>query len=213
MNSNNIDKVYSILSKEIPKYNVPVIDLIKVQTNDPFKVLIATILSARTKDSITHLAANRLFTKIKIFSDFNKYSQKEIENLIFPVGFYKTKAKHLKELPFAMKQFNNNIPKEIDELLKLPGVGRKTANLVQSVAFSIDAICVDTHVHKIMNRLGYINTKTPLETETQLRKQLPKKYWTKTNFYFVVLGQNICLPKNPKCNICPINKYCDKKIK
>jgi endonuclease III len=213
MNSNNIDKVYSILAKEIPKYNVPVIDLIKVQTNDPFKVLIATILSARTKDSVTHLAAKRLFAKVKTFSDFNKYSQKQIEDLIYPVGFYKTKAKHLKELPLVMKQFNNKIPKDIDDLLKLPGVGRKTANLVQSVAFSIYSICVDTHVHKIMNRLGYIDTRTPLETEMRLRKILPKKYWTKTNFYFVALGQNICLPRNPKCTICPISRYCDKKIK
>jgi len=213
MNNSNIDKVYSILSKEIPKYNVPVIDLIKVQTNDPFKVLIATILSARTKDSVTHLAANRLFTKVKSFKDLEKISESEIANLIYPVGFYKTKAKHLKELPLAMKQFNNKIPTKIDDLLKLPGVGRKTANLVQSVAFSIDSICVDTHVHKIMNRLGYISTKTPLETEMTLRNKLPKKYWKKTNFYFVALGQNICLPRNPKCNTCPINKYCDKKIK
>jgi len=213
MDNSNIDKVYFILAKEIPKYNVPVIDLIKVQTNDPFKVLIATILSARTKDSVTHLAANRLFTKVKSFKDLKKISQMEIEKLIYPVGFYKIKAKHLKELPLVMKLFKGKIPNTIEDLLKLPGVGRKTANLVQSVAFSIDAICVDTPVHKIMNRLGYISTKTPLETEMILRKKLPKKYWKKTNFYFVALGQNICLPRNPKCNICPINKYCDKKIK
>jgi len=210
MNS-NIDKIYTILEKEIPKYNVPVIDLIKVQTNDPFKILIATILSARTKDSVTHKAASRLFEKIKSFSDFNKYSQEEIEKMIFPVGFYKTKAKHLKELPKAIKEFNNNVPKELEKLLKLPGVGRKTANLVLSVAFNKDAICVDTHVHRITNRLKFVNTLTPYETEIKLSKNLPKKYWKKTNFYFVALGQNICLPINPKCNICPINKYCPNK--
>lgn len=204
------DLIFKILSKEISKYNVPIVDLIKVQTNDPFKILIATILSARTKDSVTHLAADRLFTKIKSFKDFNNYSQKEIEQLIFPVGFYKTKAKHLKELPLAMKQFNNKIPNTIDELIKLPGVGRKTANLVRSVAFGKDAICVDTHVHRISNRIGFIKTNTPFESEMQLRKTLPTKYWKKINFYFVALGQNICLPRNPKCNICPINKYCEK---
>lgn len=207
-----LNKIFSILSKEIPKYNVPIIDLIKVQTNDPFKILIATILSARTKDSTTHKAAEKLFAKIKTFNDFNQFSQKEIEKLIYPVGFYKTKAKHLKELPLAMKQFKGKIPQTIDELIKLPGVGRKTANLVMSVAFSIDAICVDTHVHRISNRIGFIDTTTPFESEMQLQKILPKKYWRKINFYFVALGQNICLPRSPKCSICPINKYCEQLI-
>ncbi len=206
------DKIFFILDKEIPKYNVPVIDLIKVQTNDPFKILIATILSARTKDSTTHNAAEKLFSKIKTFDDFNKFSQLQIEKLIYPVGFYKTKAKHLKLLPEAIKQFNNKIPQTIDELIKLPGVGRKTANLVMSVAFNEDAICVDTHVHRISNRIGFIKTITPFESEMQLRKILPIKYWKKINFYFVAQGQNICLPRGPKCNICPINKYCEKHI-
>jgi len=206
------DLIFNILNKAIPKYNVPIIDLIKVQTNDPFKILIATILSARTKDTVTHLAANRLFEKVKSFKDLNKISEKEISRLIYPVGFYKTKAKHLKELPLAMKQFANKIPQDIESLLKLPGVGRKTANLVVSVAFNKDAICVDTHVHRISNRIGFIKTNTPFESEMQLRKILPKKYWKKINFYFVAFGQNICLPRNPKCNICPVNKYCEQKI-
>jgi endonuclease III len=207
------DLIFKILDNEIPKYNVPVVDLIKVQTNDPFKILIATILSARTKDSTTHLAAERLFKKVKQFSDFNNYSREEVEKLIYPVGFYKTKAKHLKELPLAMKQFQGKIPNTIDDLIKLPGVGRKTANLVMSVAFGKDAICVDTHVHRISNRIGFIKTTSPFQSEMQLRKILPTKHWKRINFYFVALGQNICLPRNPKCNICPINKYCEKNIK
>ena len=132
------DSIFKVLTQEIPKYNVPVIDLIKVQTNDPFKILIATILSTRTKDSTTHKAAERLFTKIKNFDDFNNYTQKEIEKIIYPVGFYKTKAKHLKELPLAMKQFKGKIPQNIPDLIKLPGAGRKTANLVMNIAFGKD---------------------------------------------------------------------------
>lgn len=213
MNSTEkINKIFSILKKEVPKYNVPVIDLIKVQTKDPFKILIATILSARTKDTITYKCAKRLFKKAKNFHELRLLSQKDIEQLIYPVGFYKTKAKHLKELSYKIKMFNEKIPKNIPDLLKLPGVGRKTANLVLAVAFEKDAICVDTHVHRISNRLGYIKTKTPFDTEMALRKKLPKKYWKMINFYFVALGQNICLPRKPKCGICPINKYCKKRI-
>jgi len=206
-----IDAVFSILKKEVPKYNVPVVDLINVQTNDPVKVLLATILSARTKDATTAKAAARLFTKVKKISDLDALSVTEVEKLIYPVGFYKTKARHLKQLPSVLKEkFDDKIPRAVEELIHLPGVGRKTANLVVAVAFEDDAICVDTHVHKIFNRLGYVKTKNPFETEKALRKKLPKKYWKLTNRLFVAFGQNMCTPVSPHCSICPIRKYCKR---
>ena len=209
----NIDKVYKILKKEVINYDVPVVDIIQVQTKDPFKVLITTILSARTKDETTHTAVKKLFIKIKKIKDLEKISKKEIEEIIYPVGFYKTKAKNLKLLPKILsKKFNNKIPETVEELIKLPGVGRKTANLVVAVAFDKHAICVDTHVHRIMNRLGYIKTKNPHETEMKLRKKLHRKYWKNINSILVAFGQNTCRPISPFCSRCPIQKEC-KKIK
>ena len=153
----DIDAIYKILKKEVEPYNVPVVDLIEIQTKDPFKVLIATILSARTKDETTAKACEKLFSKIKSAEDLNNFSEKEIQRLIYPVGFYKTKAKYLKKLPRILKEeFGGKIPSEIDDLLKLPGVGRKTANLVRAVAFKKPAMAIDVHCHRIFNRLGYI---------------------------------------------------------
>lgn len=207
----DIGKVHNILKKEVVKYNVPIVDLIQVQTKDPFKVLVTTILSARTNDSTTAAAAKKLFAKVKNPSDLKKLGKKEIEKLIYPVGFYKNKAKHLKKLPKILKEkFNNKVPDNIDDLLKLPGVGRKTANLVVVIAFNKHGVCVDTHVHKIMNRLGYVRTKTPNKTEMVLRKKLPESYWKTFNSIFVAFGQNICRPINPKCSICPVRQYCNR---
>jgi len=209
----NIDSIYKILNKKVKDYKVPIVDLVEARTKNPFKILVATILSARTKDEVTAKASAKLFKKINNSSDFNKLTVKQIEKLIYPVGFYKNKAKYLKKLPVVLKEkFNNKIPKTIEELIELPGVGRKTANLVMAVAFKIPAICVDVHVHRIMNRFGYIKTKNPLETEMTLRKKLPKKYWLKINYIIVAFGQNLCKPINPQCDICPIYKYC-KRIK
>ena len=207
----DIDSVYSILKKEVKNYKVPVVDLVEIQTKDPFKVLLATILSARTKDETTLKAVKKLFLKVKRPSDLKKVSKKEIEKLIYPVGFYHNKAEHLKKFPLVLKrEFNNVIPSTVEELVKLPGVGRKTANLVVAVAFNKPAICVDTHVHTITNRLGYVNTKNPLKTELQLRKKLPKKYWITFNSILVAFGQNLCRPVSPFCSKCPINRYCNK---
>lgn len=206
----DIHSVYKILKNEVAKYRVPVVDLVQIQTKDPFKVLVATILSARTKDETTVNACKKLFAKVKKIDDFNKLEVKEIEKLIFPVGFYHNKAKFLKQLPSTLKEkFNNNIPQTVDELIQLPGVGRKTANLVVAIAFNKPAICVDVHVHRISNRLGYIKTKTPFESEMALRKKLPKQYWTTYNSILVAFGQFLCRPINPHCNICPITKYCN----
>jgi endonuclease III len=207
--SAEIEDVYKILAKEFAAHRAPVVDLIEAQTRDPFKVLVATILSARTLDETTTAASLRLFERAKNPQELRKLTEKEIEKLIFPVGFYRMKAKHLKQLPDVLeKEFGGEIPQNVEELTKLPGVGRKTANLVVAVAFKKPAVCVDIHVHRIFNRLGYIKTKTPLETEMELRRIFPKKFWTTFNSYFVSFGQNTCRPVNPKCDKCPISCYC-----
>ncbi len=201
-----IDKIYKLLKKEVLSYRLPAADAIHLQTNDPFKVLVATILSARTKDEVTVSAANRLFSKVKDIEDLKKLKLREIEKLIYPVGFYKTKAAYLHKLPTYLS--GNKIPDNIGDLVKLPGVGRKTANLVLTISFKKHAICVDTHVHRIVNRIGYVSTETPYQTEMELRKKLPKKYWKNINSILVAFGQNICRPLSPFCSRCVIRKYC-----
>jgi len=205
-----LDKIYSILKTEVQQYKTPVVDLIEIQTKNPFKVLVSTIISARTKDKTTLEASERLFKNVSKVQDLNKLSLADIEALIYPVGFYRQKAKYLKQLPEKIKEFNDQVPDSIEELIKLPGVGRKTANLVLAVAFKKPAICVDTHVHRIMNRLAYVKTKTPFETEMILRKKMPKKYWLDINSILVAFGQSICTPLSPWCSRCPIEKYCTK---
>ncbi len=207
----NIDKVYKALKKEFEKFQTPIVDTIEAQTKDPFKILVTTILSARTKDETTSKVVKTLFSVIEKPEDFEKYTFEEIEELIYPVGFFRNKAIHLKRLPKVLKEtFNNIIPDEIEDLIKLPGVGRKTANLVRTIAFKKPAICVDVHVHRITNRLGYVQTKTPFETEMALRNKLPKKYWLMFNSYLVAFGQNHCTPRNPKCSSCVIYDECER---
>jgi len=209
MQITEIKKIYSVLDKGLEKYPLPFAENVCLTYKKPFFVLIATILSARTLDKTTAVVCRRLFVKVKNFEDLKKISQKELEKLLYPVGFYKTKAKHLKELLSVVKEkFNGKVPEEIEQLLELPGVGRKTANLVVSVAFGKPGICVDTHVHRIANLLEIVNTKTPLETEMELRKILPKELWNKTNYLFVTLGQNICYSRKPNCVVCPVKKLC-----
>jgi endonuclease III len=206
----DIPAVNRALKKEYEAHNAPIIELIQAQTRSPFKVLVGTILSARTKDETTAQAVRKLFAEVSEPADFRKLTVKQIEKLIFPVGFYHTKAKHLKQLPDALdREFDGKIPDTIDGLCKLPGVGRKTANLVVTVAFDKYGICVDVHVHRITNRLGLIKTKTPLETEMKLREILPKRYWKNWNSYLVSFGQTRCKPISPNCDGCPITKFCD----
>lgn len=205
----DIRAVYEILKQEFTRVRTPVVDLIEEQTKDPFKVLVATILSARTKDETTTLATRKLFSEVDHPDDLEALSVERIEELIFPVGFYRNKAKHLKALPGVLRdEFNGEIPQTMEGLLKLPGVGRKTANLVLAVGFKIPAVCVDVHVHRIMNRLGYVQTKTPAETEIALRETMPWDLWLMFNSYFVAFGQNHCRPRNPHCDTCPIIQHC-----
>ncbi len=204
-------KVLQILEKEYPKWNAPVVTLLAQHTKDPYKVLISTIISLRTKDEVTAKASERLFKLADNPYDMVKLSEEEIAKAIYPAGFYKNKAKNILEISKTLiEKYNGKVPDKLEELLKLKGVGRKTANLVLSLGFNKPAICVDIHVHRICNRLGFVKTKTPEETEFELMKKVPKKYWGKINNLLVAFGQTICKPVSPLCSKCPVEKYCEK---
>ncbi len=210
MTIKNIPAVNRALKKEFASNKAPIIDLVAIQTEDPFMVLVGTILSARTKDACTAAACGRLFDKLTTPEGLEKISQKELEKTIYPVGFFRDKAKHLKKLPEVLNEkFNGVIPNTVEELCELPGVGRKTANLVVALGFNKPAICVDVHVHRICNRLGLLETKKPYDTEMKLREILPKRYWITWNSYLVSFGQTRCAPRNPNCEGCPIRSLCD----
>ncbi len=206
----DLERVLPLLEKEVAGYRVPVVDLIAVQTRDPFRVLVATILSARTRDEVTARAAARLFARAPEIAGLARLEEQEIARLIRPVGFFRSKASYLARLPAALARFGNAVPDEIDSLLTLPGVGRKTANLVRAVAFNKPAICVDTHVHRIMNIWGYVDTRNPLATEMALRKKLPPKYWIRINGLLVAFGQGTCKPVRPLCDRCVISRLCPR---
>ncbi len=207
----DIDLFLATVADFVKDKQTPVVDLIAVQTEDPFKVLVATILSARTKDETTAAASARLFKYAPDCESLAILSEKRIAELIYPVGFYKTKARHLTLLPEALQPFGGHVPDTIDALITLPGVGRKTANLVVSVAFKKPAICVDTHVHRIMNIWQYVTTDTPLGTEMALRAKLPEKHWIGINSLLVAFGQFLCRPVGPHCDICPLLAKCPQR--
>ena len=211
MNDKDIHKIMKELLNVTKTMSMPVVTEIKLTTNkDAYKILISTMLSLRTKDSTTRDASMRLFEKAGNPKDMLKLSEEEIAKLIYPVGFYRVKAKNILEVSQTIiDDYNGKVPDEIDELLKLRGVGRKVANLVVTEAFDKYGICVDTHVHRISNRFGYVSTKKPEQTEFALRKKLPKKYWRVYNDTLVIYGQNLCKPINPLCNQCSVSKYCD----
>ena len=198
------------LKREYRSHRAPIIELIEAQTKDPFAVLVGTILSSRTKDACTAGAVRRLFAAGgNTPGGLKKLSVDTLEKLIYPVGFYREKAKHLKRLPTVLEErFGGVLPHTVEELCELPGVGRKTASLTVSVGFDLPAICVDVHVHRISNRLGLVSTSTPFETEMALREILPVKYWKTWNSHLVSFGQTRCDPVRPKCDGCPIKKFC-----
>ena len=216
MTVKDVAAVDRALKREFSAHDSPIIELIEAQTHDPFCVLVGTILSARTKDQCTAGAVRRLFAKAQgdLFrpEDLDRLSVKEIEKLIYPVGFFRDKARHLKALPKVLREkFGGKLPRTVEELCELPGVGRKTANLTVAVGFDLPAICVDVHVHRICNRLGLVQTKTPFETEMALRAILPERYWKTWNSHLVSFGQTRCGPIRPKCDGCPIAKFCKVK--
>lgn len=180
-----------------------------VENGDPFNILIGTILSARTKDENTTKVARKLFTKYKSVKALANAKVRDVEKIIKSTGFYHVKAKRIIEVASIINtQFNGKVPDDLDTLITLPGVGRKTANCVLVYAFEKPAIPVDVHVHRISNRLGLVNTKTPEETELELMKKVPERYWLEINDTFVMFGQNICKPISPMCNVCKIKKIC-----
>jgi endonuclease III len=207
----DLPAVSRLLKRAYAGQQAPVIELIKAQSDDPFRILVGTILSARTQDATTAAACRRLFAVVQSPSDLRGLSVPAIAGLIYPVGFYRTKAAHLKQLPDVLDaKFGGRIPETIDALCTLPGVGRKTANLVVSVAFDKPGICVDIHVHRISNRLGLVRTTTPLATEMALRALLPRRYWKAWNRHLVSFGQTVCRPVNPRCGTCPLRAYCER---
>ncbi len=178
---------------------------------NPFKVLISCILSLRTQDGTTGEASRRLFALASTPEAMASLSEDDIRKAIYPVGFYKVKAGRIKALSeIIVRKYNGRVPDTIDELLKLKGVGRKTANLVVTLAYNRPGICVDTHVHRITNRWGYVRTKTPEETEFVLREKLPRQYWKEINGLLVAFGQGICKPLSPLCSNCCIRDFCDR---
>jgi endonuclease-3 len=188
--------------------NVPIVTLI-AEKETPYQVLIGTILSARTKDETTAEACARLFKQAPTVRKLAGLTEQQLAKLIYPVGFYKTKAKHLKAAAdMLIAEFKGRVPDTLEDLLRLPGVGRKTANLVLGEAFNKHAICVDTHVHRISNRLGLLRTNTPAETEQALEQILPKRHWIRYNTYLVAHGQMVCKPISPLCSQCKIRSFC-----
>lgn len=204
-----IPMVMRLLKKESKNFKQPIVTEVAERDEDPFLVLISCILSLRTRDETTAKASERLFALADNPKAMLSLSTKQIEKAIYPVGFYKTKAKRIKEIcKKLLNEYRGKVPDDFDELMKFKGVGRKTANIVMVYGFNKAGLPIDTHCHRIPNRLGWIKTKTPEQTETELRKLLPKRYWHDFNDLFVQFGQNICKPVGPRCGKCPISVYC-----
>lgn len=190
---------------------LPAVSLVAVELQDPFSVLISTVISLRTKDDVTLKASRRLLDKAPDAFAMLRLSEEEIASLIFPAGFYKRKAIQIKNIAKTLvEQYGGKVPADADLLMKLPGVGIKTANLTLNLGFGIDAICVDCHVHQISNRLGWISTKTPEESEKVLQTIMPKRFWIPLNELLVSYGQEVCTSVSPKCSMCPENARCPK---
>lgn len=210
----HVDRVFRLLKQEMTKYDQPTVSRSKWDAivNTPFTTLISCILSLRTKDEVTEQASIRLLKKYNTPEKLVKLSEKQIASLIYPVGFYKTKAKRLREISKSLiENYSSEVPKDFDELLKLKGVGKKTAAIAMVYGHKIDSfIPVDIHVHVIANRLGWIKSKNPDETMDELMRVIPRKYWYDLNDLFVTFGQNICITISPWCSRCPIEKYCPK---
>lgn len=213
LNEAYFDRIFFNFQGKLKELNkvLPAVSYVAITQNDPYCVLISTILSLRTKDDVTLQASVRLFNTASNPADMLRLSAQQIEKLIFPTGFYKTKAQRILEISqILMDKYNGKVPDTVEELLALPGVGIKTANLTLNLGFGIDAICVDCHVHQISNRMGWIKTSTPEESEKVLQTVMPKKYWIPLNELLVSYGQEVCTSVSPKCSMCPENAYCPK---
>ena len=206
----NIVEGLKKLKKAVRKFRTPSVTVI-AKKNDPFAVLVSCIISLRTRDEVTELASARLFALAKLPAELLELSNAKIEKAIYPAAFYRNKTKSLKELcQVLVKEYSGKVPDQLEELLKLKGVGRKTANLTLILGHNKPGICVDIHVHRISNRWGYVKTKSPNETEMVLREILPKRFWKGYNDLLVSFGQNLCKPVSPFCSSCPVEDQCPK---
>jgi endonuclease-3 len=212
MRQEQIHAAIRIVKREIRQWQEPVVGVVARESDrDPFRILISCLLSLRTKDKTTSEASARLFALAHTPASLLKISLKKIEQAIYPVGFYHTKAKSIHAICRRLLEvYGGNVPDSIEELVTLSGVGRKTANLVVTVGYGKPGICVDIHVHRISNRWGYVKTKTPEATEEALRRKLPKQYWITFNDLLVPYGQNLCQPVSPHCSKCKLIEYCEQ---
>jgi len=211
MDNEAVTEVIRRLRQERPSWDDPYVTELAETAHDPFRVLIATLLSLRTKDEVTAAASRRLFALATTPAAMAELPTEKIAQAIYPVGFYKTKAKTIKEVCRELiARFDSRVPDTIAELCSLKGVGRKTANLVLSLGYGKEAICVDTHVHRISNRLGYVRTKTPQQTESALQEKLPRDFWSFYNSLLVAFGRHVCLPLSPLCSRCPVLQLCER---
>ena len=211
MRHEDIHTVLRIVRRDIKKWSDPVVGIVASQSASPFLILIACVLSLRTKDQTTNEACQRLFALAHDPATMRRLSLRRLEQAIYPVGFYRTKAKQIRQIcDRLLKAYGGKVPDSIDELLTLNGVGRKTANLVVTVGYKKPGICVDIHVHRICNRWGYVNTRKPEETEIVLRSQLPQRYWMTFNDLLVPFGQNLCRPISPFCSQCKLSSFCQR---
>ena len=210
MHDEDIHSVIRILKKDLQGY-LPPVGRMAAEGRTPFQVLVAVVMSSRTKDEVSGPAAERLFARADTPEKMLELGEKEVARAIYPTGFYNTKARNIISLSRGLiDRYEGKVPDSIEELLTLPGVGRKTANLVVSLAFGGAGICVDVHVHRISNRLGYVKTRTPAETERALRAKLPKRHWAVYNTIMVGHGQKACRPVSPFCSRCPVFRFCDR---
>ena len=208
------DKVFTLFSKELEASGAPLpsVSIMAERDNDPYSVLVSTIISLRTKDSVTLEASRRLLSRCPDVDSLAEADPEEIAELIKPAGFYRRKGEQLKRIATILRdEYDSDIPPDMDRIMALPGVGIKTASLVLNLGFGIDAICVDCHVHQIANRMGWVSTKTPEDTEKALREILPRRFWIPLNELLVRYGQHVCLPVSPYCSRCPMAEECARK--
>lgn len=211
MNQKNISKVMQILEKYFNYRERTTLNRMRKNKEQAFKILISCLLSLRARDENTEKVSQKLFEIADTPKEISKLSTKRLEKIIYSSGHYKKKARTLKHVSKEiLKRFNNKVPSTKEELLSIKGIGPKTANIVLNFAFNQDVLPIDTHCHRIPNRLGWVKTKTPEKTEKELEKILPKKYWKEFNGIFVLFGRTICQPISPKCSTCPIKKYCKR---
>lgn len=211
LRNNDIHTAIEILRGEYVFWQTPAVTIISQSERSPYKILVSCLISLRTRDAVTAIASARLFARASTPDEMSRLTAEEIASLIYPAGFYKSKSQQILAISERLiSDFNGIVPDEIDILLTFKGVGRKTANLVLTLGHGIPGICVDTHVHRICNRWGYVATKSPEDTESALRERLPLEYWIPINDLLVAFGQNVCHPVSPRCSVCRLSEICCK---